>query len=181
MKYNIQIKDENQPMIKAIEKRGRMKEEITIWLVPELCFVTGLTDGMRADFNLMKRIAETTKPRPQDRVGQASKFIETIVKDNLKIMEQWGLKIEKEPITIETKQLNPGGMIMEGGKKRIDIIRDNLDRDTQTQMYEQVPLTNWAVVASEQDSQVVDFFMNTMRECIEFCKYPANAPHVVYV
>lgn len=67
-KYNIAIKDESQPLIKVIEKRGKSKIEQTFYLVPELCCLTGLTDQMRADFNLMKKLAEATKPKSYERI-----------------------------------------------------------------------------------------------------------------
>ena len=39
-----------------------------IYLIPELCVVTGLTDDMRNDFHLMKEIAEVTKPSGGTRI-----------------------------------------------------------------------------------------------------------------
>lgn len=37
---------------------------------------------------------------------------------------------------------------MEGGKKKIDVVRGNLDRDTQCGMFEQAALNTWAVMCS---------------------------------
>ena len=45
--------------IKNQEKFNFYKK--TIYLIPELCYMTGLTEKMRADFNLNKDIAVTTK------------------------------------------------------------------------------------------------------------------------
>lgn len=39
-----------------------------MYLVPELCFMTGMTDKMRADFTLNKDIANTTKCAAGDRM-----------------------------------------------------------------------------------------------------------------
>lgn len=39
-----------------------------MYLVPELCLVTGMTDKMRADFHLNKDIAVTTKCGAGDRM-----------------------------------------------------------------------------------------------------------------
>lgn len=36
---------------------------------------------------------------------------------------------------------------MESGNKKIDVVKGNLDRDTQIKMYEQKPLSGWAVVS----------------------------------
>ena len=44
-------------------------------MVPELCFMTGITDKMRADFNLNKDIAATTKCAAGDRMKQTQSLI----------------------------------------------------------------------------------------------------------
>ena len=52
-KYGIDIREKNQPLV--ITKDKKTNREIA--LIPELCNLTGLTDGMRANFNLMKSLA----------------------------------------------------------------------------------------------------------------------------
>ena len=51
--YNKKIKDLQQPMLISRPKaraQGEKKVEKEIWLVPELCHLTGLTQVMREDF-----------------------------------------------------------------------------------------------------------------------------------
>lgn len=59
-RYQVEINDPNQPLLvsnpKASDIRGGRNEPVL--LVPELCFTTGLTDSMRSDFNVMKRLGE---------------------------------------------------------------------------------------------------------------------------
>lgn len=52
-KYGVTLKDCAQPLI--ITKDRRTGKEIV--LIPELCNMTGMTDEMRANFNLMKDLA----------------------------------------------------------------------------------------------------------------------------
>lgn len=57
-KYNIRIKNTKQPLLvsqpsKADRRRGMVHP---IVLIPELCYLTGLSDDQRADFSLMKVI-----------------------------------------------------------------------------------------------------------------------------
>lgn len=51
-KYNINIRDPNQPMLlsKAKEKSIRGGQNELIALVPELCRATGMSDAMRTNF-----------------------------------------------------------------------------------------------------------------------------------
>ena len=53
-KYGITIQDQNQPLIITKDRRtGKL-----IVLLPELCDMTGLTDEHRANFNLMRDLAQ---------------------------------------------------------------------------------------------------------------------------
>ncbi len=49
-----------------------------LFLVPELCFMTGMTDKMRADFNLNKDIAATTKCPASERMKNTKSLIEDL-------------------------------------------------------------------------------------------------------
>lgn len=51
-KYNIIIKDANQPMLVSLQKDKKIRggESELIALVPELCRVTGLSEEMRKDY-----------------------------------------------------------------------------------------------------------------------------------
>lgn len=60
---------ESQPLLisrsKPREIRAGMAE--TIYLVPELCQLTGLTEKQRENFQLMKMIADHTRVAPPQR------------------------------------------------------------------------------------------------------------------
>lgn len=51
--YNVNIQDKKQFLIIHVDRKTKRE----IYLVPECCYMTGLTDQMRSDFNLMKDIA----------------------------------------------------------------------------------------------------------------------------
>ena len=68
--YNISIKDPKQPMLISRSKRKTAQEDDVpklIALVPELCNLTGLTDQMKADFRVMKDVAQFTRVTPNQR------------------------------------------------------------------------------------------------------------------
>jgi len=50
-----------------VNRDRKTKKEI--YLVPECCYMTGLTDAMRNDFHLMKDISLTTKCEPGVRLN----------------------------------------------------------------------------------------------------------------
>jgi aubergine-like protein len=45
-----------------------------IYLVPELCRMTGLTDSMRTNYRLMQDLAKHTRLGPSERVQRLEKF-----------------------------------------------------------------------------------------------------------
>ena len=51
------------------QRKTKQEEDVpkTIYLVPELCNLTGLTDQMKADFKVMKDVAQFTRVTPNQR------------------------------------------------------------------------------------------------------------------
>ena len=51
------------------QRKTKEEEDVpkTIYLVPELCNLTGLTDQMKADFKVMKDVAQFTRVTPNQR------------------------------------------------------------------------------------------------------------------
>lgn len=75
-KYNIRIQDGGQPLLisrsKPREIRSGMPEQV--YLVPELCRQTGLSDAMRANFQLMRSLSVHTKIGPDMRIKKLLDF-----------------------------------------------------------------------------------------------------------
>jgi len=51
-------------------------------------------------------------------------------KDGADIFKNWNLDIETKPVSMPVKIMDPGNLIMDEGKRYIDILKANLDRDT---------------------------------------------------
>ena len=64
--YGIEVQDPRQPLLLAERKRTPEThgQEVAIMLVPELCFMCGLTEAQKSDFRIMKRIADFTRIKP---------------------------------------------------------------------------------------------------------------------
>ena len=109
----------------------------------------------------MKTLAEVTKPKEGERIAQAGKFITKLKGDSKQTMTDWQIDINEKPQILACKQLDPGCMEMQGGRKKINVLTANLDRDTQTTMFEQPPLDMWAIVYGERDEKVFQSLMRT--------------------
>jgi hypothetical protein len=63
----------NDGTVRLLQDTERM-----VCLVPELCYLTGLTDAMRNDFQVMKDISMYTRITPNQRQAAIKKFITNI-------------------------------------------------------------------------------------------------------
>ncbi|NXC19686.1 PIWL1 protein, partial [Corythaeola cristata] len=79
--YNQEITELNQPVLisQSKRKRGTMMPGPVV-LIPELCFLTGLTDKMRNDFNMMKDLAMHTRLPPEQRQREIGRLIDYVQK-----------------------------------------------------------------------------------------------------
>jgi aubergine len=96
--WKLEIKDKNQFLIKTLDKKSKR----ALYLIPEFCFMTGLTDKMRADFNLNKDIATTTKCPPSERMKNTQQLIQLLNDPNndksFKCFKEWNIALKEEPM-----------------------------------------------------------------------------------
>ena len=96
--YDIDIRDLDQPLLihrKEIMIAGQLeKKELTFCLVPEICYLTGMTDAMRGDYTVMKDLASHTRLSPMQRVNSFKKFINNVnnTPEARMVLDQWGLR-----------------------------------------------------------------------------------------
>lgn len=147
-KYNINVKDNRQPLFACKDR----KSGGFIYLIPELCYMTGLTDEMRGNFNLMKKLAELTSGNPAEKARECQSLIKAFF-DNQKCkqdMEDWGLAISNEPIKIMGRKLAAGNYLLSSGNDQFDIdCTDDIDRRIQNEMFTQPKLSRWIVIYND--------------------------------
>ena len=74
-----------------------------ILLVPQLCYLTGLTDKMRDDFHVMKEVGNYTRVTPAQRQLALKKFIDSVAfnQETTGILQSWGLSLAKETVKMK--------------------------------------------------------------------------------
>ena len=87
-RYGLSIQDRKQPMLVHRTKRAAVQEEICIYLVPELCFMMGLSETLKNDFRVMKEIGENTRLQPNQRQANIEKFLVQL-KGNPEAVQIW--------------------------------------------------------------------------------------------
>uniref|UniRef100_A0A673GZ30 Piwi-like protein 1 n=1 Tax=Sinocyclocheilus rhinocerous TaxID=307959 RepID=A0A673GZ30_9TELE len=116
--YGLDITDGNQALLVSHVKRlgpsGRPPPGPAM-LVPEFCYLTGLTDKMRADFNIMKDLASHTRLSPEQREGRINRLISNINRnaDVQNELTTWGLSFENRLLSLNGRVL-PSERIIQG-------------------------------------------------------------------
>eukprot|EP00347_Sterkiella_histriomuscorum_P022394 403330644 len=178
-KYGKEIRDVNQPVIVNINPKTGNK----IILIPELCQMTGLSDSMRSNFNLMRDMSQITNTDATRRVQECKHLLESF-KLNEKCrqeMDNWQIEISDEPIEIQGLKLSAGNMVMgkssSGVRMEFDIeTTHDIDRKIQSKMYDQPDLSKWGIFFSEFDKRTAQQFMEIMQKCCEQFQYKASRP-----
>ena len=78
-------------------------------LIPELSFLTGITDRIRSDFNATRDLANVTKIPPNERRQVIRNFIQQVNKnpETRAILSDWGLRLEDDIVKIKGRRLPP--------------------------------------------------------------------------
>ena len=163
-KYGIVIKDKKQPLILSVlRRRDTEGKEIprNIYLIPEMCRMTGLTDEMRADFGIMKELAYSTKLEPTDRMDRVSDHINTLNNE----LKKLSLRVEIGKIpTIEGKQIRVPEIKVGG-----EILKPSEQGSFKfmSKALEPCSLDNWILIYSGRDKRDDDeceqFFFNLQK------------------
>lgn len=120
--YNIDVQDLKQPLLlsrKEIQISGEPeKREYIFCMLPELCYMTGLTDKMRKNYTVMKDLATYTKLTPYQRVLSYKKYVENVnsTPEAKSILNQWGLSIDSDLTKITARLLDEERILFGHGK-----------------------------------------------------------------
>ncbi|PRD22810.1 UNVERIFIED_CONTAM: Piwi-like protein [Trichonephila clavipes] len=166
--YDIHIQDLNQPLLINKAKKKDLKQGVEpklICLVPELCFMTGLTEDMRNDFKVMKDIAVYTRIRPECRQLELQKFINN-VRENQEArncLQSWNVELVTRPVKLEGRILQPETLYFGQGKSMTASVEADWGRYAATaNVLVPVPFVKWAVIYVRRDAAKVRDFVKML-------------------
>lgn len=158
-RYNVIIKSPNIPLIVSQDR----KTKNIVYLVPELCCLTGLSEEDRSNRNLMKDIDAVTKLTGTRRLNNSMALLDMITQNQatFEYVREWKVGINREPITVTGAYIKPGSLLFH--KKEVDIERSqNLDRDIQNKFFEQIDFNILCVFfPTTQKNDAQTFISNT--------------------
>jgi len=107
-KYNIHNIHEAQPMLVSNPKKKDKNKGVTgdIYLIPSLCNPTGLTDEVRKNFTLMRKLSEHLHMGPDKRKKKLDEFINKI-KNTVAVKEEfdkWNVDFTADYVTAAARK-----------------------------------------------------------------------------
>jgi len=160
-RYGITIRDPKQPLIVSMPKKSEIRRGFDgpVHLIPELSFMTGLSDDQRANFKLMKDVGVYTRQPPPERFKTLMKF-STRVQQSAKIvgeMREWGIKISPNLVKFPARTLEPEKIKQREGQRDLSYSMDNADWGNQFRnfkMFNGGPgCHKWLLVHSGREAQ----------------------------
>ena len=182
--YQITIKDLNQPLLEHFDKKQKRK----VYLIPELCKLTGMSDEHRKNFRLMKEMATVTHKSAEKRMEDINGLFK-IIKESERcqaLMKEWDVSIDNKPLEVRGYKLNAGNFWLgkkRGQNNRIEFkAEDNpkVDTDIQTKMYEDKKLSKWMIIGLKKETKTINLFADTFEKCWKNYEFEVNPPKMVF-
>ncbi|XP_052772354.1 piwi-like protein 1 [Mya arenaria] len=166
--YNLDIQDYEQPLLMHRPKRkqepgGRTSKIETILLVPELCYMSGLTDALRQDFRVMKDLAHHTRVTPEQRKLTMMKFMQSVNgnPDARKELENWGLQLDNDILEFDGRQLPQEDIVFYNKIVKSGPTADWGRAATSENVITAVALRNWVVIYTRRDQTKANDYIST--------------------
>ncbi|XP_043279491.1 piwi-like protein Ago3 isoform X2 [Venturia canescens] len=166
--WNIEIKDLHQPLLvnrrKEKTSTGETKEVVSL-LIPELCYLSGLTDKLRSDFRVMRDLASVTQVGPEARRNVILRFVQDVKNTPVAndILEGWGLRMAENTTRFEGRVLPPE--ILTFGQERT-FKSEKADWGgavVKNPMLRTPHMRCWCILATDRDARTAGEFVSMLR------------------
>ncbi|KAJ9581672.1 hypothetical protein L9F63_023148 [Diploptera punctata] len=183
-KYEIKIRNENQPMlITKPKQRMRMQgQDKNTFLVPELCRMTGLSDKMRTNFELMRKLADSTRFNPSQRMERLQSFNRKL-HTNAQIQEElksWQMCLSQNLVSIPSRILPREKIILRSDNYPITCdpgIKSDWTSELKSKpMLSSLPIDSWAVISPSSLKYEVRQFVSQLRKSAAQMEWRLSEP-----
>lgn len=157
--YNMKITDMKQPLLVHKPKTKPGVE----YYIPELCHLTGLTNDMKSDFNVMKALKESTGLNPTERAKHILGFVKDSAEnaDFAKVLKEWQFELEPKLLQLQGRVLR-SETIKFGRNATAPVKMPSASWDIRTTpLFKGVDVDRWAVIAPPNSGDSVDAFLDT--------------------
>lgn len=166
--YEKPVKDPQQPLLISQPKEKDRKRGMSgpILLLPEFCVITGLSDEVRANFSIMKDLAQHTRISPAARAGNLSSFMSDLNsnKEAQKELADWNLEFSNQLLKMSGRILPVENMHQNNCKFSYKQQDADWSKETRgKQLISTVNMTNWVLVYTQRDQKAAQDMCQTLQ------------------
>ncbi|KAI4503218.1 hypothetical protein M0802_001440 [Mischocyttarus mexicanus] len=185
-RYQLKITYEDQPLLVAKPKQKirtmntKLSDQV-IYLVPEFCRATGLTDKMRSNFKLMNSLAAYTRISPETRINKLLQFNKRLCSEPnvIKELNNWNLKLENKLIEIPARIL-PCENIVFGSRSSVTEQEADWSKDIRKYFFVNCkPLEKWILVQTSNTKVDCENFLQYLMKAANGMGFKINRPEII--
>ncbi|XP_058807299.1 piwi-like protein Ago3 [Phymastichus coffea] len=184
--HGIKIQDFDQPLLitRSKEKKstGETVEKLSL-LVPELCYLAGLTDSIRKDFKITKDLATVTKVNPEQRKEVIKNFIKEVNSNEVtrKILSDWGLTLEDDTVQLKGRLLDPEELKF-GNEYKIKSTNADWGKAATNSAVLRTPnMQYWSIICPRRNDKNARDFLETFKKVCERVKIRIGDPVIIFL
>lgn len=122
-----------------------------------IIYITGLTDSMRENYQLMRALATHTRVSPESRIDKLMSF-NSRLRQETKVIDEfkdWNMKLDKSLLEVPARILAPERLVFANNSK-INCAEGDWTRQMQrAHLLQPIHLRHWVVIASQRDNRTV--------------------------
>lgn len=176
----LRVSQMGQPLLvvnaSARDKRAGRTDGIV--LVPEFCYMTGISDEMRSDRSLMVEMSSKTRLSPAERISRISEFIKRLQKpESQQVLKENLMTISPEMVHVTGRQLMPKSIQFKNKSSQPDYDWTNSLKSNV--MYKEMMTTmgNWSFVyPREYRSNAQTFMQKFLTKAETLCEGSIRKP-----
>uniref|UniRef100_A0A8C6WCL3 Piwi-like RNA-mediated gene silencing 4 n=1 Tax=Nannospalax galili TaxID=1026970 RepID=A0A8C6WCL3_NANGA len=182
--YDITLSDLNQPVLVSLLKRKRnaSMEPQAVHLIPELCFLTGLTSQATSDFHLMKAVAEETRLSPLGRQQRLARLADDIQRNQVARfeLETWGLHFGSQ-MSLTGRVVPSEKLIMQDHICQPASAADWSKDIRACKVLSSQSLTTWLILCSSRAENRIEGFLSCLRRVGSTMGFNVGYPKIIKV
>lgn len=165
--YAKEIVEPLQPLLEAYAE----KQSERVFLLPELCSLTGFSDEIRRDKQQMLDALRIVKVGPGERFAAVCSTLTDILarppshnswETGSKLLESWKLGLSRHPTEVEARVID--SLEVNFGTKKYPIEEGNFHRWMRNGLQCPVRLEDWVFIYPEMDVPVLDIWLRSLRD-----------------
>ncbi|XP_047418145.1 piwi-like protein 3 [Sciurus carolinensis] len=168
-KYNKHVTDLSQPLLVSQgrwKKGQRLMPRSPIRLVPELCYLTGLSDAMRKNFSMMRNLSDSMRPNPMKRTTVLKNFIKSIRinKNAQRELKRWHFRLNADFLSVSGRTLKEVRIFQRDESFEADPLADWLKGSKNTSLLRAMSINDWVILYTRSYIEVAHSLLQNLRK-----------------